>query len=99
MSTSVCFELTYDGLVAHRPGRIKDSQPLNTTETGDKRRLLVHMALKGFSLAALALITTTIKVYYKPACVNFEKRFTYTPTTSVVFLTYYHGLHINEQKH
>ena len=37
MSTSVCWELTCDGLVSH-PGEVKDSHPLNTTETGDKRR-------------------------------------------------------------
>ena len=38
MSTSVCWELTCDGLVSC-PGGVKDSYPLNTTETGDKRRL------------------------------------------------------------
>ena len=38
MSTSVCWELTSDGLVS-RPGGVKDSNPLNTTESGDKRRL------------------------------------------------------------
>ena len=34
MSTSVCWKLTCDGLVS-RP--VKDSHPLNTTVTGDKR--------------------------------------------------------------
>ena len=38
MSTSVCWELIYDGLVS-RPGGVKDSHPLTSTETGDKRRL------------------------------------------------------------
>ena len=37
MSTSICWELTCDGLVS-RPGGVKESHPLNTTETGDKRR-------------------------------------------------------------
>ena len=37
MSTSVCWELTGDGLVSH-PGEVKDSHPLNTTETGAKHR-------------------------------------------------------------
>ena len=37
MSTSVCWELTCNGLVS-RPGGVKDSYPLNNTETGDKRR-------------------------------------------------------------
>ena len=32
-------------------GRVKDSHPLNTTETEDKRRLLGHLACKGFRLA------------------------------------------------
>ena len=43
------WELNCGGLVSH-PGGIKDSHPLNTTETGDKRRL--HQRLgsgKGFS--------------------------------------------------
>ena len=38
MRTSVCWELTCDGLVCY-PGGVKDSHPLNTTETGYKRRL------------------------------------------------------------
>ena len=38
MSTSVCWKLTGDGLVS-RPGEVKDSHLLNTTETGDKREL------------------------------------------------------------
>ena len=46
MSTSICWELTCDGLVSC-PGGVKDSHPLNTTETGDKRHL--HGPL-GFSL-------------------------------------------------
>ena len=37
MSTSMCWELTCDGLVS-LPGGVKLSHPLNTTETGDKRR-------------------------------------------------------------
>ena len=36
MSTSVCWDLTCDGLVSH-PGEVEDSRPLNTTETGDMR--------------------------------------------------------------
>ena len=35
MSTSVCWELTCDGLEC-RPGGVKDSHPLITIETGDK---------------------------------------------------------------
>mgnify|MGYP001795014138 CR=1 FL=1 len=31
-----CWELTRGRLVS-RPGRVKDSYPFNTTETGDKR--------------------------------------------------------------
>ena len=38
MSTSICWELTCDGLVSH-PGEVKDSHLLNTTETGVKRWL------------------------------------------------------------
>ena len=38
MGTCVCWELTCDGLVSH-PGKVKDTHPLHTTETGDKRRL------------------------------------------------------------
>ena len=39
MSTSICWELTCDGLVS-RPGGVKDSHPLiNIAETGDERRL------------------------------------------------------------
>ena len=38
MSTSFCCGLTCDGLVSC-PGGVNDSHPLNTTETGDKRRL------------------------------------------------------------
>ena len=38
MSANICWELTCDGLVS-RLGGIKDSHPLNTTKTGDKRRL------------------------------------------------------------
>ena len=38
MSTSACLELTFDGLVS-RPGEVKDSNPLSTTETGDIRHL------------------------------------------------------------
>ena len=38
MSTSVCWELTCDALVS-RPGAVKDSHPINITETEDKRRL------------------------------------------------------------
>ena len=38
MSTSICWELTCDGLVS-RLGGVKASHPLNTTETGYKRRL------------------------------------------------------------
>ena len=34
MSTSVCWELTCDGLVSC-PGGVKDSHLFNTTETGD----------------------------------------------------------------
>ena len=50
MSTSVCWELTCNGLVS-RPGGVKDPHPLNTTVTGDKRRLSVgHLARKGFTL-------------------------------------------------
>ena len=38
MSTSVCWELTCDGLMS-RPGRVKDFHPLNTMKTGDRNRL------------------------------------------------------------
>ena len=38
MSTSVCWELTCDGLVS-RPGVVKDNHPLNTTETENKHQL------------------------------------------------------------
>ena len=38
MSTSVCWEITCDGLISH-PGGVKGSHPLNTKETGDKRQL------------------------------------------------------------
>ena len=38
MSTSFCWELFCERLVSH-PGGVKDSHLLNTTETGDKRRL------------------------------------------------------------
>ena len=49
MSKGVCWELTCDGLVS-RPGKVKDSYPLNTAETGDKRRLHGgNLARKGFS--------------------------------------------------
>ena len=51
MSTSICWELTCDGLVSH-PGGVKDSDPLNTTETGDTVRAgcMGHLARKEFSL-------------------------------------------------
>ena len=54
MSTSICWELTCDGLVSH-PGGIKDSHPLNTTETGDKRRLHGPLDCKGFSFLSIIL--------------------------------------------
>ena len=38
MSTSICWELTCDGLVSHPEG-VKDSHLLTTTETGDRHRL------------------------------------------------------------
>ena len=48
MSTSVCWawELPYDGLMSRLGG---DSHLLNTTETGDMRRAMGHLARKGFS--------------------------------------------------
>ena len=52
MDTSVCLEVTCDGLVS-RPGGVKDSHPLNTTETKDKRRLHEPLArlVKDIALA------------------------------------------------
>ena len=38
MSTSICWELTWNGLMSH-PGGVKDSHPLKTTETGNKHLL------------------------------------------------------------
>ena len=38
MSTGIYWELTCDGLVS-LPGGVKDSHPLNITETGDERQL------------------------------------------------------------
>ena len=53
MSTSICWELTCDGLVSH-PRGVKDSHLLNTTETGDKYRLLaindLALVVAGFPL-------------------------------------------------
>ena len=53
-STSVCRELTCNGLVSH-PGGVKESYPLNTTETGDKHRSrsMDNLFCKGFSIIAL----------------------------------------------
>ena len=49
MSTSVCWELTCDGLVSN-PGGVKYSHPLKSTETGDKRQLhICHLSRMGFS--------------------------------------------------
>ena len=42
-ATNDSLELTCDGLV-FRPGGVKDSHPLNTTENGDKRQ---HLGLLG----------------------------------------------------
>ena len=53
MSTSICWELTCDGL-ASGPGGVKDSHPLNTTESGDERWLHGHVARKGFGFLALS---------------------------------------------
>ena len=50
MSTSICWELTFDGLVPH-PGEVEDPHLLNTTETGDKSGSMGDMARKGFILA------------------------------------------------
>ena len=44
MSTSAYWELTCDGLVL-LPGKVKDSHLLNTTETGDTRRLYGPLGL------------------------------------------------------
>ena len=38
MSTSVCWELTWDGLASH-PGEVRDSHLLNNTETRNKYQL------------------------------------------------------------
>ena len=48
MSSSICWELTCDGLVSH-PGGVKDPHALNTTETGDKRRLYGPLGSKRIS--------------------------------------------------
>ena len=48
MSTNICWELTCDGLVSH-PGEVKDSHPLNTTETNSRtglRKELVFTSAK-----------------------------------------------------
>ena len=55
MSTSVYWKLTCDGLVS-RPGGVKNSHPLNTTETGYERRL----AVKDKSLALAHMIAHAI---------------------------------------
>ena len=55
MSTSICWELTSYGLVSHSGG-VKDSHPLNTTETGDKRPLHGPLWLvKDLALASLKM--------------------------------------------
>ena len=53
MSTSVCWELTCDGLVS-RPREVKDFHPLNTTEIEDKRGLdsMGNLACEGFSFSS-----------------------------------------------
>ena len=50
MSTSICWELIYDGLVS-RPGGVKDSRLLKTTETGDKHRLHGPLGFSGGGFA------------------------------------------------
>ena len=61
MNTSNWWELTWDGLVSH-PGGVKDSHPLNTTETGDKRWL--HGPLgSSTGVCFLELQTQTIHSY------------------------------------
>ena len=56
MSNSICLELTCNDYIMSRPGGVKDSHPLNTTETGDKRSSIGHLTRKGFSLANLFLV-------------------------------------------
>ena len=52
MSTSVCWELTCNGLVS-RPGGVKDSHSLNTTKPEIRAGSMSHLALKGFSFRKL----------------------------------------------
>ena len=62
VNTCVCWELTCDGLMS-RPGGVKDSHPLNTTETGDERRLHGPLGSQRIQLAIIYITNTPIFVY------------------------------------
>ena len=77
MSTSVCWELTCDGLaIVSRPGGVKDSHPLITTEIGDKRRLYgPHEILKNGKLIygfTKYVVTKSILQVYRIFLINFK---------------------------
>ena len=55
MRTSICWELTCDGVVSHSGG-VKDSHPLNTTETRDKYWLHGPLGLKRICLKFRMLV-------------------------------------------
>ena len=59
MSTSICWELTCDGLVSH-PGGVKDSHPITlTTETGETKTVPTPWATCLIKdLASLASLAT-----------------------------------------